>query len=85
MGIGMGLMFLPALTVTSHYFRARRSLAMGIVIAGTFLLRPSRYPSNQITIGSSLGGCLYPILLNNVFSSTKTRFATGVRSVASLV
>lgn len=34
MGIGMGLMFLPSLTVTSHYFRARRSLAMGVVIAG---------------------------------------------------
>lgn len=63
MGIGMGLMFLPSLTVTSHYFRARRSLAMGVVIAG-----------------SSLGGCLYPILLNNVFS--KTGFAVGVRAVA---
>lgn len=34
MGIGMGFMFLPSLTVTSHYFRARRSLAMGVVIAG---------------------------------------------------
>jgi MFS family permease len=34
MGIGMGLMFLPALSVTSHYFQARRSVAMGIVIAG---------------------------------------------------
>lgn len=36
MGLGMGLMFLPSLTVTSHYFRARRSLAMGLVIAGVF-------------------------------------------------
>ncbi|KAG6837395.1 hypothetical protein H0H93_010013 [Arthromyces matolae] len=33
MGIGMGLIFLPSLQVTSHYFRRRRSLAMGIVIS----------------------------------------------------
>ncbi|KAF8066742.1 major facilitator superfamily domain-containing protein [Lyophyllum atratum] len=63
MGIGMGLMFLPSLTITSHYFRARRSLAMGVVISG-----------------SSLGGCLYPILLNNVFART-SGFGMGVRSV----
>ncbi|KAF5381766.1 hypothetical protein D9615_005434 [Tricholomella constricta] len=64
MGIGMGLMFLPSLTVTSHYFRARRSLAMGVVISG-----------------SSLGGCLYPILLNNIFAKT-SGFGMGVRAVA---
>jgi len=37
MGIGMGLMFLPALSVTSHYFQARRSVAMGVVLAGSSL------------------------------------------------
>jgi len=63
MGVGMGLLFLPSLTVTSHYFRARRSLAMGIVV-----------------MGSSLGGCLYPILLNNVFGKAPG-FANGVRAV----
>jgi hypothetical protein len=36
MGIGMGFMFLPALSVPSHYFRAKRSVAMGIVMAGAF-------------------------------------------------
>lgn len=36
MGVGMGLMFLPAISVTSHYFRARRSLAMGVVLAGRY-------------------------------------------------
>jgi hypothetical protein len=41
MGLGMGLIFLPSLTVTSHYFCARRSLVMGIVIAGT--LQPTGY------------------------------------------
>jgi len=34
MGIGMGIMFIPALTITSHYFREKRSMAMGIVISG---------------------------------------------------
>jgi len=35
MGLGMGAMFLPSLTITSHYFRTRRSVAMGFVIAGS--------------------------------------------------
>ena len=35
MGLGMGLIFIPSLTVTSHYFRVKRSIAMGFVIAGT--------------------------------------------------
>ncbi|KAF9527216.1 major facilitator superfamily domain-containing protein [Crepidotus variabilis] len=64
MGIGMGFMFLPSLTITSHYFKVKRSLAMGIVIAG-----------------SSIGGIIYPILLNNVFSSS-AGFGWGVRAVA---
>ncbi|KAH0578997.1 hypothetical protein H2248_003174 [Termitomyces sp. 'cryptogamus'] len=64
MGIGMGLMFLPSLQVTSHYFARRRSLAMGFVISG-----------------SSIGGCLYPVLLNNMFTRT-SGFGTGVRAVA---
>ncbi|KAF9466018.1 MFS general substrate transporter [Collybia nuda] len=37
MGIGMGLMFLPAISVSSHYFRARRSLVMGLILAGASL------------------------------------------------
>ncbi|PFH48581.1 hypothetical protein AMATHDRAFT_65048 [Amanita thiersii Skay4041] len=68
MGIGMGLMFLPAITIVSHWFRARRSLAMGLVVSG-----------------SSLGGCLYPIMLNNIFRSSETvGFPWAVRSVAFL-
>jgi len=38
MGIGMGIMFLPCLTITSQYFKKKRSMAMGVVIAGTFFL-----------------------------------------------
>ncbi|KAF9451600.1 MFS general substrate transporter [Macrolepiota fuliginosa MF-IS2] len=61
-GIGMGLMFIPSLSVSAHYFRKRRSLAMGMVI-----------------VGSSLGGCIYPIMLNNVFETVG--FSWGVRAV----
>ncbi|PPR07866.1 hypothetical protein CVT24_005603 [Panaeolus cyanescens] len=63
MGLGMGLMFLPSLTITSHYFRRKRSMAMGLVVAG-----------------SSIGGVVYPILLNNVFSRS-SGFGWGVRAV----
>ncbi|KAL4063776.1 MFS general substrate transporter [Scleroderma citrinum] len=35
MGVGMGLMFLPAISVTSHYFRRRRTVAMGVVVSGS--------------------------------------------------
>lgn len=80
MGIGMGIMFLPSLTLTSHYFRARRSLAMGIVLAGDSIFSLSVNSINRSWEGSSLGGCLYPILLNNVFQSS-SRFGTGVRCV----
>ncbi|KAG0699131.1 MFS general substrate transporter [Suillus ampliporus] len=37
MGLGMGLLFLPAISVTSHYFRRRRAAAMGVVLAGSSL------------------------------------------------
>ncbi|KIM43683.1 hypothetical protein M413DRAFT_68867 [Hebeloma cylindrosporum] len=64
MGVGMGIMFIPALTITSHYFQERRSMAMGVVISG-----------------SSLGGVIYPVLLNNIFQRT-SGFKWGVRGVA---
>jgi MFS family permease len=34
-GIGTGLIFLPALSVISQYFLKRRSLALGIVTTGS--------------------------------------------------
>jgi MFS family permease len=78
MGLGMGLMFLPALTMTSHYFRKKRSLAMGIVVSGTRRV-PARRTTPDLTItGSSIGACLYPVLLNNLFGSN-LGFGWGVR------
>lgn len=34
MGLGIGLTFLPSLSVVGHHFRRRRALAVGIVISG---------------------------------------------------
>ncbi|TCD69759.1 hypothetical protein EIP91_006295 [Steccherinum ochraceum] len=34
MGLGLGLTFLPSLSIVSHHFRARRALATGIVVTG---------------------------------------------------
>jgi hypothetical protein len=31
----MGMMYLPALAIVSHYFTRRRALAMGIVLTGS--------------------------------------------------
>ena len=36
MGIGAGLIYVPALAVQGHHWRARRALAMGIVVCGTY-------------------------------------------------
>ncbi|KAF7319578.1 MFS general substrate transporter [Mycena chlorophos] len=64
MGIGMGLLFVPAVSLPSHYFRAKRSLVMGLVFAG-----------------SSLGGVVFPIVLNNLINGP-VGFAWGIRAVA---
>ncbi|KAK0489286.1 major facilitator superfamily domain-containing protein [Armillaria novae-zelandiae] len=34
MGLGMGCMFIPSISVLSHYFRVRRAVAMGFVVSG---------------------------------------------------
>ncbi|KAJ3782744.1 MFS general substrate transporter [Lentinula aff. detonsa] len=35
MGIGMGIIFLPTLSVTAHYFKRKRGLVMGIILSGS--------------------------------------------------
>ncbi|KAI0057047.1 MFS general substrate transporter [Artomyces pyxidatus] len=67
MGIGAGLLYIPAMAVQAHHWRTKRALAMGVVISG-----------------SSLGGIVFPIMLNHLFSGT-VGFAWGVRASAFLV
>ncbi|KAH0828906.1 MFS general substrate transporter [Lanmaoa asiatica] len=35
MGIAMGILFLPTLSIQAHYFKRRRALAMGIIMSGS--------------------------------------------------
>ncbi|PWN41356.1 MFS general substrate transporter [Ceraceosorus guamensis] len=48
-GIGIGILFAPALACTSHFFARRRGVALGIVASG-----------------SSLGGVVWPIVLDQL-------------------
>ncbi|KAJ7280356.1 major facilitator superfamily domain-containing protein [Mycena rebaudengoi] len=66
LGIGLGLTFLPALSVAAHHFSRRRGLAMGIM-----------------TCGASIGGIIFPIMLNNLM--VNRGFAAGVRASAGLI
>lgn len=34
MGIGQGMLLVPALSIQAHYWRKRRAVAMGIVLTG---------------------------------------------------
>lgn len=40
MGIGGGLILVPAISVQAHHWQKRRALAMGITFTGTPLLFP---------------------------------------------
>ncbi|TFK41529.1 MFS general substrate transporter [Crucibulum laeve] len=62
MGIGAGLLCVPALAVQAHHWRSHRALAQGIVITG-----------------SSIGGIIFPIMLNRLFQGS-TGFSWGVRA-----
>jgi len=66
MGLGSGLLLVPAISLQSHYWKRHRALAMGIVLTG-----------------SSCGGIVYPIMLNQLFQHS-TGFAWGVRASAFL-
>ena len=84
MGIGTGLIYLPSMAVQAHHWKERRALAMGIVITGK-----SPLPHMLVIIsfiipkGSSIGGIIYPIMLNHLFHNS-VGFAWGVRASAFL-
>jgi MFS family permease len=65
-GLGTGLLFVPATSVISHWFKLRRAYALGFVIAG-----------------SSLGGVIFPIMLNNLI--IRVGYASAVRATGYLI
>ncbi|KAI0672576.1 MFS general substrate transporter [Trametes maxima] len=69
-GLSVGLLFLPSLSIVAHHFSLprRRALATGIVVSG-----------------ASAGGIVFPILLNHLFAHPRVGFATGVRVSGAIV
>ncbi|KAL4260548.1 Proton-linked Monocarboxylate Transporter [Pleurotus pulmonarius] len=67
LGIGAGLLYVPAVAVQAHHWKRRRAFAMGVVVTG-----------------SSLGGIVFPIMLNQLFQSS-VGFEWGVRASAFVV
>ncbi|BGP29233.1 hypothetical protein JCM10296v2_000971 [Rhodotorula toruloides] len=67
-GLGVGLLFLPALSIQSHWFERRRALAIGLVASGT-----------------SIGGIVFPIMLNKLIVNPDVGFANAVRAAGYLV
>ncbi|EIM82644.1 MFS general substrate transporter [Stereum hirsutum FP-91666 SS1] len=86
MGIGAGILFVPAMAIQAHHWRRRRSLAIGVVTAGTgFSTSFSQAQYTDIASkGASIGGIVFPIMLNQLLNGS-VGFAWGVRASAFLV
>jgi len=78
MGIGAGMIYTPAMAIQAHHWKVHRSLVMGLVITGTPMIC-AFWLDTHIRTGSSVGGIVYPIMLNNLFNSS-VGFAQGVRA-----
>jgi MFS family permease len=82
LGLGSGLIYLPSMVVQAHHWRARRALAMGVVITGMLTVWEIAVCFHGCA-GSSVGGIVYPIMLNHLFHGP-VGFAWGVRASAFL-
>ena len=80
-GTGMGLLFLPSISVASHYFKVRRSTAMGVVLSGSSI-GGVVYPIMQNHIFHGPGGfawgvraagfvCLFMLINANLIMRTR--------------
>ena len=80
MGIGGGLILVPAISVQAHHWKKRRALAMGITFTGPSLFALfSRIPCLTQASGSSIGGIVFPIMLNQLLHGN-AGFKWGVRA-----
>lgn len=66
----MGMLAVPSASIASHYFRTNQARANGIVFAGkpdvhVYVLHIS---SELFPIGTSLGGVVWPIILNRMIN-----------------
>ena len=87
MGLGGGLVLVPAISVQAHHWKKRRSLAMGITFTGTFhscLISVLCRRLTTLRSGSSFGGIVFPIMLNQLLHGP-AGFAWGTRASGFLV
>lgn len=68
-GLGAGLSYIPSIGIVTQHFHTPHSRALVMGIVAS---------------GSSLGGLLHPIMLNNLFHG-HVGFANGVRASAGLI
>ncbi|KAJ7818785.1 MFS general substrate transporter [Mycena olivaceomarginata] len=92
MGLGAGLTFVPSVSITSHHFAKRRSLATGVVMSGssagaTVFPIMLNHLIPKIGFASAVRGSGYVVLaclvLGNLMMRTRPRAARGVPDIKS--
>ena len=72
LGLGVGLVSgficIPCLAIQSHHWHSRRALAIGIVFTGTGFISTNYMLPLMVNLGSSVGGTIFPIMLNSLLS-----------------
>lgn len=93
MGLGLGLTFLPSISIVSHHFRAQRALAMGIVTTGASaggivfpILLNSLFAQPGVAfhngVRASAGMIAGMLLLANALMRTNAAVAAGKKALA---
>ena len=86
MGLAVGLLFLPSLSIVSHHFRARRALATGIAVSGAscggivfpiMLNRLFAHPAVGFANGVRVSGVVCAVLLAAANACMRTRPGEG--------
>ena len=84
MGIGLGMAFLPSISVISHHFKAHRALAIGIVATGAsdggivfpiMLNHLFQNPRMGFTGGVRVSGALIGVMLLGANAIMRTNYA----------
>lgn len=70
LGLGSGLTYIPSVAVLAQHFPGPYERALVMMVVAS---------------GSSMGGLVHPIMLNNLFHKKNVGFAKGVRASAGLL